>query len=574
MNKHELKKRIAVANKEIPADVVIKNGRIVDVFNNEISKADIAITDGTIVGIGEFEGKDILDAEDRYVSPSFIDGHVHIESSMLIPSEFAKVTVPHGVTTVITDPHEIANVSGKKGIEFMLANSEGISQEILFMLPSCVPATPFENNGATLTAEDLKPYFQHPKVLGLAEVMDYPSLRYGDNSMVDKIAANTGGYTDGHLAGLNAHAVNVYRAAGIKTDHECTTAEEAKERLRRGMYVMIREGSAARDLQSLISIVTPHNARRCLFCTDDKHIDTLVKEGSIDHNVRKAIKLGLDPITALQMATLNAAECYGLTRKGAVAPGFDADLLLLDDLDSLKISEVYKGGKLVAKEGIYLGDEAVANKHFSQLTGSVNIQKLTEKDIKIPLTQSQAKVMEIVPNSIRTNKLMADVDMVNGCFIPSTDKDFLKIAVVERHKSTGNIGLGIIRGLGLTAGAIATTIAHDSHNIVAAGTNDRDILQAIQELKHIQGGLAVVVNGKVAASIPLQVGGLMSSQPYDVVYKQVHQLHEVMAGLGFKGDFDPFLTLAFMTLPVIPSLKLTDLGLFDVDKGSHIDIHD
>ncbi|MFL6559220.1 MAG: adenine deaminase, partial [Bacillus sp. (in: firmicutes)] len=353
MGRNQVEKRISVASKREPADTVIKNGKIIDVFNSEIIEGDIAIVDGYFAGIGEFEGRNVIEANGRYVSPAFIDGHVHIESSMVTPNEFAKVLLTHGVTTAIADPHEIANVLGAEGIQYMLDSSENLPFDFYFMLPSCVPATEFENSGATLNAEDLSPFYQQSRILGLAEVMNFPAVLNAEQDMIEKIldAQNNSKKVDGHAAGLSANDINVYMSAGIRTDHESTTAEEAKERLRRGMYLMIREGTVAKDLKQLISIVNERNARRCLFVTDDKHLDDLIDDGSIDHNVRLAIGSGLSPITAIQMATINAAECYGLDTKGAIAPGYKADFFLFDDIEKINIESVYKDGKLVIDNG-------------------------------------------------------------------------------------------------------------------------------------------------------------------------------------------------------------------------------
>ncbi|BCB02718.1 adenine deaminase [Bacillus sp. KH172YL63] len=573
--KETLKKKIAVANKTIPADVVIKNAKIIDVFNLSIIEGDVAMTDGMFVGIGEYEGREVIDAKGRYMSPSFIDAHVHIESSMVPPSEFAKVVMPHGVTTVITDPHEIGNVAGEKGIQFMLDDSEGIPLDVFIMLPSCVPATPFEHSGATLSASDLKPFYEHERVLGLAEVMDYPSLQKGDDHIVDKIIATTPSspHMDGHLAGLDSNAINVYRAAGIRTDHECTTVSEALERLQRGMYVLIREGSVAKDLASLIGVVNERNARRCLFCTDDKHLDDLIEEGSIDHCIRLAIAEGLDPLLAISMASLNAAECYGLLQKGAIAPGFEADFIFLDDLETLDISEVYKAGRQVAFHGHWVGGEIKKQQPSRTLTSTVKIPDITEQDLMIPIGPSHsAHMIEIIPNQLSTIKRTDTMQVDGGNFIPSTTEDQLKMVVVERHKLTGHIGLGIVKGFRLKEGAIATTIAHDSHNIVASGTNDADILKAISELEGMNGGLVMVKDGKVLSSLPLPIGGLMFDGSYKDVAAGLQQLKRGFGELGFRGDFNPFLTLSFLTLPVIPELKLTDMGLFDVKEARHIEV--
>lgn len=575
MNQDHLRKRIDVSTKRIPADVVVKNGKIIDVFNLEMIEADIAIVDGYIAGIGEYDGHETIDATGKYVSPAFIDGHVHIESSMVTPLEFSKVLLAHGVTTVITDPHEIGNVSGTTGIRFMLDQSEGLPLDVRVMLPSSVPATPFENAGATLKAPDLEPFYKHPRVLGLAEVMDFPAVFKGDNDMLSKIvsAANYNGIIDGHAAGLDANGINVYRSSLITTDHECTTAVEALDRIRRGMYVLIREGSVAKNLKALIKAVTAYNARRFLFCTDDKHLDDLVAEGSVDHNVRIAIKEGISPLQAIQLATLNAAECYGLDEKGAISPGRVADFILLDDLDTISISEVFVGGKSVAKDGAFTGKQANMEKPTALLTQSVNLPKIGSEKLAIPInTGDSIYVIEVIPNQLVTKKKVFPAITENGRFTPSVSDDLLKMAVIERHKQTGNIGLGVVKGLLIKNGAIASTVAHDSHNLVVCGTNDEDMLVAIEAILNMQGGYVIVKNGKVLASVPLPISGLMSDQPFTKVNEEIIHLKAKLKDLGFTGDFDPFLTLSFLTLPVIPEMKLTDLGLFDFKTFQHISV--
>lgn len=578
-SKLELKKRIAIAGKRIPADIVIKNGQIVDVFNLEIVRGDIAISDGFIVGIGAYEGKKVIDAKNRYICPAFIDGHVHIESSMVIPSEYAKVVISHGVTTVIADPHEIANVSGIDGLHFMLEYSKEIPIDIYFMLPSSVPATSFENAGAELLSNDMEPFYSYSKVLGLGEVMDFPALRNAKDSLIDKIVVTSKytSYIDGHLAGLQAKDIDIYCSSGIRTDHECESREDALERVTRGMYLLIREGTAAKNLKELIKVVNSHNVRRFLFCTDDKHLDDLIEEGSIDHNVRLAIQYGLEPLIAIQMATLNAAECYGLKNKGAIAPGYEADFIFLEDLESVDITMVFKAGQLMAQEGRFIGDiKEFKNKNTlkDSLTNTIHFPTIYKKSLQIPIgEQKVANVIEVIPHQLITKKVKEQVEIKKGLFLPSIEKDQLKLVVIERHKSTGNVGLGIVKGFGLKEGAIATTIAHDSHNIVATGTNDLDILKAIHLLKKMNGGLVVVKNGKTIASFPLPIAGLITDIDYRTVYQALKTLKQSLGELGFTGSFNPFLTLSFLTLPVIPSLKLTDLGLFDVEKGMHIEVN-
>jgi adenine deaminase len=573
----KLTSTIAAAAKRAIADIVIKNGRIIDVFNQEIIYGDIAITEGMFVGIGSYEGIITIDAQNRFICPGFIDGHVHIESSMVTPSEFAKVVLPHGVTSVIADPHEIANVSGADGIQYMIASSDNIPLDVFYMLPSCIPATPFENAGALLNAEDLAPFYQHERVLGLGEVMNYPAVLNGEISMLDKLssAAAHGKLIDGHAAGLNADAINVYMTAGIRTDHECTAVNEALERLQRGMYVMLREGSAAKNLKTLIKAVNPKNARRCLFVTDDKHLDDLMDEGSIDHNIRLAIQEGIDPLLAIQMATLNTAECFQLKRKGAIAPGYDADFILLDNLESVEISEVYKAGKLVAAKGKFIGKSASKVNPPTHIMNSIQANQLNETDLQIVLNHSPARanIIGIIPNSIVTKHWVETVDTDDqGQFQSSLTNDQLKLIVVERHKKTGNVGLGIVKGLGITSGAIVSTVAHDSHNIVAAGTNDADLLFAIETIIEIKGGIAVVENGRVLAALSLPIAGLISDQDHNAVNEQLRHLNDALRMNGFHAPFNPFLTLSFLALPVIPELKLTDLGLFNVNTFSHIKV--
>ena len=573
MERNQVTRRISVASGKEPADTVIKNGRIIDVFNGEIMEGDIAIVDGYFAGVGQYEGKKIIDAEGRYVLPAFIDGHVHIESSLVTPSEFAKVLLPHGVTTVIADPHEIANVLGTQGIQYMLDASENLPFDIYIMLPSCVPATNFENSGAILKAENLSPFYQHPRVLGLAEVMNFPAVLHAEDDMLNKIsdAKHFGKKVDGHGAGLSGSALNVYMAAGIRTDHECTTAEEAKERLKSGMYLMIREGTVAKDLRNLIPVVNQYNSRRCLFVTDDKHLDDLVLEGSIDHNVRQAISEGISPITAIQMATINAAECFGLEEKGAIAAGYKADFSLVDDLETVRISHVYKDGIAVVQDGKLIAD--CPNSQKNCLKQSVHFDEILEFNLNISLSSKKANIIEIIPNSLITHHIVEEVNICNqGFFQPSTTADQLKLAVIERHHMTKQIGLGIVKGLGLKEGAIAATIAHDSHNLIIAGTNDRDMVLAANCIKKMQGGLIVIKDGQILASLELPIAGLISDRPYREVYACLNTLHIALEKLGANNHFNPFLTLSFLALPVIPELKLTDKGLFKVSKFEHIEI--
>lgn len=564
-----LRKYIEVASKKKPADLVIKHAKIVNVFTKEIMEKDVAICEGMIVGIGEYEGKSVPNANGQYLVPGFIDGHVHIESSLLSPSEFSKVSLLHGVTTVVTDPHEIGNIAGSTGLEFMIEDARQTLMNIFFMLPSCVPVTPFETNGANLNAKKLAPFLQKPEVLGLAEVMNYQAVANNETDILEKIQLmhQHKKKIDGHAAGIGMEELNVYPAAGIRTDHEATTAKEAKERLDLGMYLMVREGTVAKDLASLLPAITPENSRRCFFVTDDKLINDLVKEGSIDHIVRQAIALGIDPLQAIQMATLNAAECFDLKTLGAIAPGYQADFFLTDDLTKLPIHEVFYKGTLVVQSG-QLQDHLFAD-HSNSYTcclPKLNAQPLNPHSLELLLSSSQAHVIEIIPNSLVTKDLVEKVDRQGERFIPSIEKDQLKIAVIERHHQTGNIGLGIVKGFQLKQGAIATTIAHDSHNLVVVGTNDEDMLYAANLLIQKGGGMTVVNKQQEIACVSLPIGGIMTQEPFSIVYEQLNELITKAHQLGAAKTFDPFLTLSFLTLSVIPELKITDKGLFSFSR--------
>ncbi|WP_436669319.1 adenine deaminase [Paenibacillus kandeliae] len=625
MNTAALTRRIQVASKAIPADLVITGGNIVNVFIGEIMQGDIAIVDGVIAGIGSYEGRETIHADGQWIIPGLIDGHVHIESSMLSPREFAKVVLQHGVTSVITDPHEIGSVAGTDGIRYMLEQSEGLPMDQFIMLPSCVPATSFESCAACLEAEDLESFYQHPRVLGLAEVMDFHALSHASASMVQKISSahTQGKLVDGHAAGIAKEQLSVYVAAGIRTDHECINAEEAKQRLELGMYVLVREGTATKDLEAILPVITPYNSRRCVFVTDDKLIDDLLDEGSVDHNVRLAIRHGLPAMTAIQMATLNAAECYGLRDRGAIAPGYIADLVIVDDLEQLTIHSVFKNGQPVVQDTVLVEqafdtsastteqsalttNEAMTHTHSphqadennseadvatsiaamqysaddllhasassSTTLSTCNTGPLDLSCLALPLHSKLCNVIEIIPNSIVTRHAVEQVDITNGHFVPSTTNDLLKLAVVERHQGTGHIGLGIVKGFELKKGAIVSTVAHDSHNLIAAGASDEELLLAIEHVVGMNGGLAVISGKEVLASVPLSIAGLLSELPYQEVYAQTKRLNQALLEIGAARHFNPFLMLSFLALPVIPTLKLTDLGLFDFASSRHIPV--
>ena len=569
-----LEKHILIAGKKQLADLVIKNAKIINVFTKEVMEADVAICDGVIVGVGDYEGKQIYDAKNKYLVPGLIDGHVHIESSLLSPKEFAKVSLIHGVTSVITDPHEIGNVAGSTGLDFMIDDARSVPMNIFVMLPSCVPVTPFETNGATLDAASFIPFLERPEVLGLAEVMNYQAVATNEATIIDKLRLmkNKNKKIDGHAAGIHGDDLNVYLTAGIRTDHEATTAEEARERLALGMYLMIREGTVAKDLHALYPAITPENSRRCLFVTDDKLIDDLVSEGSIDHIIRQVIQLGMDPLQAIQMATLNAAECFGLDHLGAIAPGYQADFFLTDDLTTLPIVDVFIQGNLVVKQGEIIQDRFPTQPNpFTDNLPAMNVKPLSNTSIALPIHSEQAHVIEIIPNSLLTNDLIEKVSVKDGFFEPSIENDWLKIAVIERHHQTGNIGVGIVKGFQLKDGALATTVAHDSHNIVVVGTNDEDMLYAANQLIKKGGGMIAVKAEKELACLPLPIGGLMSQDPFLEVNTQLVSLTKEAYKLGASQAFDPFLTLSFLTLSVIPELKITDKGLFSFSKFNLIE---
>lgn len=571
MNKNLLKDFIKKAKATEKAELVFKNSNIINVFTGEIIKGDVAVDKGTIVGIGDYKGIREIDLESKYLMPGFIDSHVHIESSMSSPSEFAKTIVPKGVTTIIADPHEIANVKGIEGIEYIIKDSKNLPLDVYIMLPSCVPSTSFENSGAILEAEDLKLLLDNDVVLGLGEMMNYPGVINGDEKVLDKLILFKDKIIDGHGPMIRGKDLNAYVIGGIKTEHECSTIEEVKDRLRLGMYILVREGSASKDLKNIIPAVNKDNLRRFMFCTDDKDPDDLINEGSIDYNIRLSIKLGIDPIDAIKMATINSAECYGLKDKGAIAPGYRADLVVADDLDDFNILEVYKDGKLVGKnkKALFQTDEYRPR----NLMDSVNIKKVKKEDIQIPMKSNQANIIRVEANTLITEKVIKEVKVEDGYFQYSNE-DILKLVIVERHRATGNIGVGLMENFKLKNGAIASTIGHDSHNIIAIGDNDEDILIGISELEKIGGGITMVSNGKVLKSLELEIGGLMTSKPIEETNKILKEMIDLSYEiLNVNKEIDPFMALSFMGLPVIPKLKLTDMGLFDVEKFDFIEVN-
>lgn len=571
MSVDQKQKRIEVAAGRKKADVVIKNAGIVNVFTNEIIFGDIAVHDGIIVGIGEYSGKEEIDACGKYVCPGLIDCHVHIESSMITPAEFARVVLQHGTTTIIADPHEIANVCGIEGIHFMINEAQSLPMNIYYMMPSCVPATPFENNGAALTARVMEPFADSPHILGLGEVMNYPAVLVGDKDILNKIELYDNAVVDGHCSGLSEHELCAYKSVGVLTNHECTNIDEVIAHLRIGMYVQIREGSAARNLADIVSGLVRRGVplNRCVFCTDDKHLQDILGEGHINYNIKKAICLGVDPIEAIKMATINPAQCYHLKRLGAVAPGYSADLLILSDLNNFSIEKVLFRGAVVCEKGRKPNISRIIDD--PNVINTVRIPDLSPEHLGIKIEDYTANVITVTPNQLITKRerLAVSKDSENN-FIP--DEVFSKVVVVERHKATGNVGLGIVKGFGIRNGAIASTVSHDSHNLIIVGDNDADMLLASRELKKANGGYTVVSGGEVIGTLPLPIAGLMSDRDASYVENKLMKMINSAKNLGVSDGIDPFVTLSFLALPVIPELRVTDRGLFDVDSFSFIDI--
>ena len=553
---------LATARGEAPADLLLTHARIVNTFSGEIEEADVVISQGLIAGVGSYQnGREIIDLNGKYLSPGLIDGHIHLESSYLNPAEYAKAVVPRGVLAVITDFHEIANVCGMAGIQYILKSARDLPLDIFGMAPSCVPATHLETAGATLDAEDLRSIMGLENIIGLGEVMNFPGVMFGDPHVWAKIDLFQGRIVDGHAPGLIGNNLNAYLTAGISSDHECTTVDEAREKLRRGMHIMIREGSSEKNLDTLLPLVTDQTYKRCFFVVDDRSCADLLRDGDIDAVIRKAIRKGLDPVRAIQMATINTAEYFRLSRVGAVAPGYRANLVVLDDLSTIEASMVFYDGQLVASGGQLTGP--VTTVTDERLNHTINIKPFSMEELRLPARQKTALIIDVIPDQIITKKSEAVVAVEEGFIQPDIKSDILKLVVVERHRATGNIGVGLVRGFGLKRGAIASSVAHDSHNLIAVGTNDRDLFVAIKELERIQGGLAIVADGTILSTLPLPIAGLLSEEPLATVVQRLDELESISADLGCTLAV-PFATLSFLVLPVIPELRLTDLGLVDV----------
>ena len=559
----KLKNTIEISGGAKPVDLLLKNARVINTFSGDIHRTHVAIHNGRVVGFGDYKAQQTIDLKGAYVSPGFIDGHVHIESSMVKVPEFASVVLPHGTTSAVIDPHEIANVLGLDGIRYMMASSEDSPLSVFVMLPSCVPASGLETAGAELSAHDLGLLLNDERVLGIGEMMDYPGVIYRNEEVLKKILIAKNKVIDGHAPMLKGKQLYAYVAAGIRSDHECTDVAEAREKLRAGMYIMIREGTAAKNLKGLLPLVNSENSRKFFFVTDDRHLEDIAREGHIDYLVRTAVRLGVDPIRAIQMATINTAEYFGIKNLGAIAPGYAADLVVFDDLKKMKISKVFKNGKLVSKAGVI--EPGVIKEYQGKTRGTVNVKWIEHEDFALKAESKHARVINVVPNQIVTKMTVEKVKEDGGYVSSDTEKDILKIAVIERHMASGRVALALVKGFGLKKGAIASSVSHDSHNIVVIGTHDGDMYTAAVQVVKMQGGIVAALNGQVLEALPLPVAGLMSDRSAEFVREKQKRLNEIAKMLGSKLS-DPFMAMSFLTLPPIPEIRITDRGLIDAVK--------
>lgn len=549
-----LEKGMAANIKHEKCDLVLKNAKFINVFTEEFSYGDIGIIDNIIIGIGKYKGTLEIDCTDKIITPGFIDCHIHIESSMVTPRTYGDLALRNGVTTVIADPHEIANIFGKDGIDFMIKDSAYTPLDIFFMVPSCVPATKYEENGVTLTASDIKDYLNNNYILGLGEVMDVPAVINMESSMVDKLLLYKDRIVDGHSPHASGAVLNQYLLSGIKTDHECSTPSEVVEKINLGMEILIREGSAAKNLKDLIGCITDKNFRRFAFCTDDRHIEDIIETGTINNIIKFAMKLGLDPIKAYIIGSYNGYSCYGLKGRGAIAPGYVADLVILDDLKEVLINCTIKNGKVYETNNI--------SSDLIEVKNSVNMFKVESDTFKIKSEGNKVNIIEVIPHSLETNLLVLNTIVKNEVVHLGELDDILKVGVFERHKGTNHYSLGFLKGMGIKNCSIAQSIAHDSHNIIVVGDKDDDMAFAVNELVKLGGGIVIISNGKIIDSLPLEIGGVMTYAKIDEVYGKVKKLNESVKAFGLNKGVDPFITLSFMSLPVIPNVKLTTKGLF------------
>ena len=569
-----LREQVAAATGSKKAELVLKNAQIVNVFTQSVETGDIAIEGGYIVGIGNYEGITEKDLGGAYVCPGFLDGHIHIESSMTSPGEFERAVVPHGTIAVITDPHEIANVAGTAGIRFMMQSAQKLDLDVYFMLPSCVPATDLDESGAELLARDLEPFYADEKVLGLAEMMNAFGVTHGDKGCFEKLvqARSLKKAIDGHAPALSGKELNAYVTAGIRSDHECSDFEEAKEKFARGQWIMIRQGTAAKNLKALMGMFEDPYYQRCLLVTDDKHPGDLIRIGHIDAIIREAVSMGADPIRAIRMGTLNAAAYFGLHDMGAVAPGYKADLAVFDDLRTLNVKQVYKGGKLVAENGKMLHQKEKNTDWSTEIKERVfhsfHRVPITVEELQLKeTTGTHQRVIDMVAHELITKERIEEWKELPGVASGvDISRDIVKLVAIERHKNTGHVGLGFLGKYGLKKGAVATSIGHDSHNLVIAGVTDEDMVLAGNRVIENGGGLAIALEGKVLADLPLPIGGLMADEPVEVVDEKLEHMKKLSVELGISEDIDAFMTLAFISLPVIPKLRLNTYGVVDVEK--------
>jgi len=554
---------ISVARGDRPADLIIANARVINVFSGEIETGSVAVCGGRIAGVGDYRrAEQVIDLEGRYLAPGLINGHTHIESSMLDIGQYARAVVPRGTLAAVTDLHEIANVCGLDGIRYIMGSARRLPLELFIMAPSCVPATHLETSGACIKADEVRRLLGWRGVIGLGEVMNFPGVIAGDGGVLSKIEMTKDNAVDGHAPGVTGKQLTAYIAAGIRSDHESIALEEAREKLRQGMYVMIREGSSEKNLEALLPLVTDKTYKRCLFVVDDRSCADLLRDGDIDAVVRKAIALGLEPVRAVQMATINTAERFGLKRLGAIAPGYTANMIVVGDLAHFQVDMAFYHGRLVAEKGEPLF--RLRKSGVKAPTGTVNIKPFYVDRLKLAAKGETMPVIGVDPGQIITRRLTEKVKISGGTVLPDIERDILKLVVVERHHASGNIGLGLVKGFGLEKGSLVSSIAHDSHNIVAVGAGDEDIYLGIKEVERLGGGLAVVAEGKVLGSLALPICGLLSTEPLAEVVGKLEKLENMARGLG-TGLAAPFATLSFMALPVIPELRLTDLGLVDVN---------
>ena len=555
---------------------LLKGGNVINVFTGEIGIADVLMEDNKIIGVGEYTDADVIeDVSGKFICPGFIDGHIHIESTMLTPAELCKLCMPHGTTGIVADPHEIANVCGVDGIRYMMQASKGLPMQVYFAIPSCVPATPFDESGAELFAADIDELYADPRVVGLAEMMNYPGVIFGDEAVHAKIrgALAHGKGVDGHAPFLSGHDLDRYVSAGVQSDHECSNLEEAKEKLRKGQWVQIRQGTAARNLHDLMGLFERGFSHRCLLVTDDRHPADIMAEGHIDHIVRLAVAEGADPVTAIQMASIQAAQCFGLRYVGAVAPGYRADVLVLDDLETVQIADVYASGTKVVSNGMMMPFDvpAVDAALDEKVKHSFHTRKLTAESFHLEEKSEKCRVIQVIPGQLVTDEVVMSMDWTENNGI-NTAQDVLKLAVIERHKNTGHIGLGFIRGIGLKKGAIASSVSHDSHNIIVIGTNEADMALAANHICEV-GGNVVVADGQILAQMPLPIAGLMSEKSGEAVANDNRLVRTAVHTLGVNEGIEPFMNMAFVSLTVIPSLKMSTQGLVDVNRMQRVDLY-